>query len=174
MNDKRKADWEKCLKKANDIAQYMIPQKLKNMFPDTASIAVVGLYLAVFVVIVGSISVFLSGKHDLSGMYQTADFFPFSQIEFDKSGHFTAVYYNGGYTETYNGKYKKQYNGEYICRFAGGSSSGGNPVMELEAENIGEQCEVGVKKVNENTLEVWIIPKIGYWAWNGKFVYFYK
>lgn len=69
----------------------MIPQKLKNMFPNTAPISVVGLYLAVFVVIVGSFSVCLSGKHDLSGMYQTADFFFFSQIEFDKSGHFTAV-----------------------------------------------------------------------------------
>lgn len=116
----------------------------------------------------------VGGKHDLSGVYQTADFFPFSQIEFDKSGYFSVIYYDGGYSETYTGKYQKQRNGEYACRFTDGSSSSGSPVLNFEASSMGDQCEVVVRKIDENTLEVWIIPKIGYWAWNGKTVYFYK
>lgn len=168
---------EKCLIckwKVNSIARRMIPKRLKNIFPNTAPVVTIGLYFAIVVVIVSIISVCAGRRHDLSGIYQTTEFFPFSQIEFDKSGTFFAVNYDDSYTETYEGKYRKQNNGEYICRFTGGNSSDGNPVMEFQAANMDGQCKVGVKKVDENTLEVWIIPQIGYWAWNGEIVYFYK
>lgn len=132
-------------------------------------------FVVVFLIVIGvSLAMLTNFRHDLSGMYQTTEFFPFNQIEFDKGGNFTAVYYNGSYTETYDGKYRKKYNGEYICRFTGGSSSGGNPISNFNADNMDTYCEFGMKKVDENTLEVWIIPKVSYYAWNGVTVFFYK
>lgn len=160
-NDAAKTDtgWKRYLGQGKDIGQFLAPKKL----------------IAVFVIIMAVIiGVWIVGKGDLSGTYRTTDFFPISQIGFDNSGHFSAVYCDGGYTETYEGKYQKHYNGQYSCRFTGGTSSSGNPVMEFVADNMDEQCELAARKVNEYTLEVWIVPKIGYWAWNGTRVYFYK
>lgn len=154
--------WKEYLRFAKAFVQRLGIKKM------TAILSVV-ILTVVLVIIVGA-----GGKHDLSGVYQTADFFPFQQIEFDKSGHFSAVYYDGGYSETYTGKYQKQSNGEYACRFTDGSSSSGSPVLNYEASSMGDQCEVAVRKIDENALEVWMVPKIGYWAWNGKTVYFYK
>lgn len=159
MGEARKF-WKKCLRLTEVFVRRLGIKKM--------AVILSGVILTI-AVIAG-----VSGKHDLSGVYQTADFFPLSQIKFDKSGHFSAAHYSCGYSETYTGKYKKQFNGEYACHFTDGSSSSGNPVLDYEASSMGSQCEVAVRKIDENTLEVWIVPKIGYWAWGGKSVYFYK
>lgn len=155
-----KATWKRFLRKTDIIIRHLGVKK------SAALLSVAVFTIAILVVWTG-------GKYDLSGTYQATEFFPFNQFTFDESGHFSAVYYDGSYSETYTGKYQKQ-GDEYICLFSDGSSSSGTPVLNFEASSMSEQCEVTIKKVNESTLEIWIVPKIGYWAWGGKSVYFYK
>ena len=124
---------ERCLRQVNSIARILIPKRLKAIFPNVNPIAVIASCLAVFVMVAAVIGVWIGGKHDLSGTYWTTEFFPISQIEFDKSGNFSAA--SSNYTETYEGKYRKQNNGQYLCRFTGGTSSNGNPVMEYDASH---------------------------------------
>lgn len=154
------ATWKRFLRKTDIIIRHLGVKKSAAL-----------LSVAVFAIII--LVVWTGGKYDLSGIYQATEFFPFNQFTFDESGHFSAVYYDGSYSETYTGKYQKQ-GDEYICLFSDGSSSSGNPILNFEASSMSEQCEITAKKVDENTLEIWIVPKIGYWAWGGKSVYFYK
>lgn len=164
----------KLLKQTNDLAAHLVPRKIRTAFPGVMPIIVVGVYFVAFVLIVAVSSAFISGRHDLSGTYQTGEFFPIQQITFDESGNFSAVNSGNGYTEIYQGKYKKKINGKYSCQFTGGASEGGSPVTQYEADSMGKQCELSVQKVDENTLEIWIIPKVSYYAWAGTSVYFYK
>lgn len=114
----------------------------------------------------------VKASYDLSGTYQTSDFFPINQITYDRSGHFTAVDYNGGYT--YTGKYKKQGNNEYSCVFTDGYASGGSPVTDFEASSISDQYELSIYKIDSSTIQVEIIPSISYLEWAGQTAYFYS
>lgn len=162
------------LEQANRIAEHFVPARLARRFPTIMPVVFIGVYgaaLLIIVVVVSNISGVIG--HDLSGTYSTLEFFPVNTITFQTNGSFTAVSY-AGYTETYQGKYSKSFSGEYSLRFTGGSASGGSPVTQYEADTIGQQYELAVEKINENTLKVQVVPKIGYYAWGGTVVYFYK
>ena len=172
----KKAGQMEFLKKANSIAEHLVPGKLRSVFPNAIPIVIVGAYLVIFITIVSAFGIWTFGRHDLSGTYWTNEFFIFDQITFDKRGNFSAINYDefDGSSETFIGKYHKQMAGEYSCRFTGGTASSSDPIAVFDAANMGSQCELAVKKIDENTLQVWIIPKISYWAWYGESVYFYR
>ena len=162
------------LERANRIAKHFVPVQLAKKFPTIMPVALIGMYGASLIIVIIAISN-IAGVigHDLSGTYSTREFFPVNMITFQTSGRFTAVSY-AGYTETYQGEYSKNFDGEYTLRFTGGSANGGSPVTQYEASTIGQQYELTIEKVNENTLKVQVTPKIGYYAWGGTVVYFYK
>lgn len=162
------------LQRINNAAGYLVPQKIKNTFPGIMPIFIIGVYLGIFVMIVTAASIFIESRHDLSGTYQTGEYFPIQQVTFDKNGYFSVVNSGSGYMETYQGIYKKRSNGKYSCEFREGASAGGSPVTQYEADSMGRQCELAVWEVDENTLKIQIIPKVSYYAWGGKSVYFYK
>ena len=95
------------LQRINNAAGYLVPQKIKNTFPGIMPIFIIGVYLGIFVMIVAAASIFIESRHDLSGTYQTGEYFPIQQITFDKNGYFSAVNSGSGYMETYQGIYKK-------------------------------------------------------------------
>lgn len=162
------------LVQANRIAERFVPVRLAKRFPTIMPVLFIGIYGAVLLIVVIAVSSIAGAfNHDLSGTYSTYEFFPVNTITFQKNGSFTAVSY-AGYTETYQGKYSKSLNGEYTLRFTGGSANGGSPVTQYEASTVGQQYELAVEKVSENTLKAQVVPKIGYYAWSGTAVYFYK
>lgn len=112
--------------------------------------------------------------HGFTGVYQTYDYFLVDEITFEKNGRFSAVSQISGYTETYQGRYKKTSDGAYTFTFTDGTADSGNPVLDYEASNIGDQYELSVKEIDESTLEVKVVSKMGYLAWEGTTVYFYK
>lgn len=165
---------DSALNRVNRFAQRFVPTGLAKRFPGIMPVVFVGMYAAALLIVVITISnITGAASYDLSGTYATSDFFPVNTITFQTNGKFTAVSY-GGYTETYQGKYSKNLNNRYTLRFTGGSASGGSPVTQYEASTVGQQYELAVEKVNKNTLKVQVIPKIGYYAWGGTVVYFYK
>lgn len=124
--------------------------------------AVLAIALFVFVI------VFESNRHDLSGTYTTCEFFPVTSITFERDGTFKA--YNE--YETLKGKYSKK-KGAYSLQFTGGESKSANPVSNYEAASSGLQYELKAEKINDGQLRVYVIPKISYWAWLGKYADFY-
>lgn len=162
------------LEKANAIAARFVPRRLTRKFPTIMPVVFVGIY-ATTLLIAATMIIGITGTvgHDLSGTYATNEFFPVNTITFQTNGSFTAISY-AGYTETYQGKYSKGISGKYTLRFTGGSASGGSPVTQYEADTIGQQYELVLEKVNESTLKVQVVSKIGYYAWDNKAVYFYK
>lgn len=178
----QKTDWstaapagsESVRTRANRVAGRFVPAQLAKRFPSVMPVAFVGIYAAALLIVILVISSIAgAGRHDLSGTYSTQEFFPVNTITFQTNGNFTAVSY-AGYTETYQGKYSKNRTGKYSLRFTGGSANGGSAVTQFEASTVGQQYELAAEKVNENTLKVQVIPKISYYAWYGKTVYFYK
>lgn len=174
QNQSRSVAQRSVLEQANRIAVHFVPAQLAKRFPTIMPVVYIGMYgaaLLIVVIVVSSIAGAIS--HDLSGTYSTYEFFPINAITFQTDGSFTAVSY-AGYTETYQGKYSKKSTGEYALRFTDGSANGGSPVTQYEASTVGQQFELRVEKVTENTLKIQVIPKIGYYAWGGTAVYFYK
>lgn len=113
-------------------------------------------------------------SHDLSGSYQTNEFFLVNRITFFKNGKVTAQnIISSDLTETYQGTYRKRLDGTYFIEFTSGTSGSGNPVLRADASYTAEQFNLAVKKIDEQTIEVEIIPKIGLYAWLGKTAYFY-
>lgn len=161
------------LDRANGVAKHFVPAKLAAAFPSIKPLSFMGIYLAFLVIVASGIMLLGMLGGGLTGTYQTSDFFPVNQISFEKDGHFSAISYTG-YTETYQGKYGKKLNGTYSLRFTGGSADGGSPVTQFEAASIGDQYELSVEKVNDQTLKVCVVPKINYWAWADTEAYFYR
>ncbi len=114
-------------------------------------------------------AVIVKGRHDLSGTYSTCDFFLVSSIVFSEDGTFTA--YNN--YEVLEGKYKKRGN-TYSLQFTDGKSNSGNPVSNLTASQTGDEYELEAEKINDGQLRVYVIPKIGGYAWYGKWADFYQ
>lgn len=162
------------LERANRMAEHFVPTRLTKQFPTIMPVAFIGMFGAALIIVIIMISSIAGAfGHDLSGTYSTCEFFPVNTITFQTNGSFTAVSY-AGYTETYQGKYSKSFSGEYTLRFTGGSANGGSPVTQYQASTVGQQYELAIEKINENMLKVQVIPKIGYFAWGGTVVYFYK
>jgi len=114
-------------------------------------------------------AVIVRGGHDLSGTYSTCDFFLISSIAFSEDGTFTA--YNN--YEVLEGKYKKRGN-TYSLQFTDGKSNSGNPVSNFTASQTGDEYELKAEKINDGQLRVYVIPKIGGYAWYGKWADFYQ
>ncbi len=138
-------------KKINNICSAFVPNGISVAFPMVAPVAIVGAYIVCFVVIITITISILGGKHDLEGTYYTYDFFPVSYLTFDKDGTFDSSEGEGKYSG--HGK-------EYTLRY--------------ENWMLDTQYEIGVSKVDDYTLEVYIIPKGNYLAWLDTEVYFYK
>lgn len=113
-------------------------------------------------------------SHDLSGSYQTNEFFLVTRLTFFKSGKVTAQnIISEDLTETYQGTYRKRLDGTYLIEFTDGTSNSQNPVLKAEASHAAEQCNLVVRKIDEQTIEIEVIPEGGLYAWLGKTAYFY-
>lgn len=125
-----------------------------------------------FVIMVAVLTFTLS--HDLSGSYQTNEFFFITRITFFKDGKVTAQnVISDDLTETYQGTYRKRLDGTYLIEFTDGTSSSQNPVLKAEASHAAKQCNLAVKKIDEQTIEIEVIPEGELYAWFGKTAYFY-
>lgn len=125
-----------------------------------------------FVILVAALTFMLS--HDLSGSYQTNEFFLVTRLTFFKSGKVTAQnIISEDLTETYQGTYRKRLDGTYLIEFTDGTSNSQNPVLKAEASHAAEQCNLVVRKIDEQTIEIEVIPEGGLYAWLGKTAYFY-
>ena len=125
-----------------------------------------------FVILVATLTFMLS--HDLSGSYQTNEFFPVTRITFFRDGKVTAQnMISSDLTEVYQGTYQKKWDGTYLIEFSDGTSNSQNPVLKAEASHTAEQCNLAVKKIDEQTMEIEVIPEGGLYAWLGKTAYFY-
>lgn len=162
------------LRRTSSFVQSSIPQKFKNLFPDILLANIVRACFLILFIAVLIVVAWMEGRHDLSGTYKTTEPFLFDQIIFEKNGHFSASYDGGTHTETYDGKYRKQSGGQYICRFTEGTVIGGSLVTRFNAGKISDLCELAVKAVDDNILQVQIIANLTYWEWGSKTVNFYK
>ena len=63
--------------------------------------------------------------------------------------------------------------GTYLIEFTDGTSNSQNPVLKAEASHAAEQCNLVVRKIDEQTIEIEVIPEGGLYAWLGKTAYFY-
>lgn len=113
-------------------------------------------------------------SHDLSSSYQTNEFFLVTRLTFFKSGKVTAQnIISEDLTETYQGTYRKRLDGTHLIEFTDGTSNSQNPVLKAEASHAAEQCNLVVRKIDEQTIEIEVIPEGGLYAWLGKTAYFY-
>lgn len=125
-----------------------------------------------FVILIAVLTFILS--HDLSGSYQTNEFFLVTRITFSKDGKVTAQnIISDDLTETYQGTYRKRLDGNYLIEFTDGISSSQNPVLKAEASHAAEQCNLVARIIDEQTIEIEVIPEGGLYAWLGKTAYFY-
>ncbi|MCM1046725.1 MAG: hypothetical protein NC417_14570 [Candidatus Gastranaerophilales bacterium] len=93
-------------------------------------------------------------SHDLSGSYQTNEFFLVTRITFFRDGKVTAQnIISSDLTETYQGIYRKRLDGTYLIEFTDGTSSSGNPVLGADASHTAEQCNLVVSTVLGSLLE---------------------
>ena len=123
---------------------------------------------AVFVIVMSAV-VYEKRHHDLSGTYYTCDFFPVKSIAFSGNGTFMT---DSEY-EVLQGKYSKK-GDTYLMQFTNGKSKSSNPVSNYEAASTGSQYELEAEKIGDGHLRVYVIPKISYWAWFGKYADFYE
>lgn len=125
---------------------------------------------AVLLVIVGCTFAILyeKSRHDLSGIYYTYVFFPVTSITFSNDGTFVAC----NEIDTLHGKYSKR-GSVYSLQFVDGKSKSGNPVSNYEAASADSQYELKAEKISDGCLRIYVIPKIGYWAWYRKYADFY-
>ncbi|MBR5970507.1 MAG: zinc ribbon domain-containing protein [Lachnospiraceae bacterium] len=109
------------------------------------------------VLLTASVFAFLGKKYDLSGTYYTQDYFVFDSITFWKDGK---VQVNGGLaTSGVVGRYKKDETGYYITLSdtADGTFGGGRATLML--------ADYSVVVIDENTIEVEVIPISALYAW---------
>lgn len=113
-------------------------------------------------------------SHDLSGSYQTNEFFLVTRITFFKDGKVNAQNkISSDLIETYQGIYRKRLDGTYLIEFTDGTSSDQNPVLKASARHTAEQCNLAVKKIGEQTIEIEVLPEGELYPWFGKTAYFY-
>ena len=129
---------------------------------------IAGIVVFVFIITISMTAATNAGR-DLSGTYSTCTFFPVSRITFSTDGTFTA--YND--IETLQGKYSKNGN-TYSLRFTGGQSRGGSSVDNFRSNSADSLYELEATKVSESHLRLSVVPKIGYRAWLGTTVDFYR
>jgi len=112
--------------------------------------------------------------HDLSGSYQTNEFFFVTRLTFFKDGKVTATnIISDDQTDIYQGTYRKRLDGTYYLEFTEGTTTSKNPVLQATATHDAKECDLIVKKIDEQTMEVEVIPDGGLYAWLGKTAYFY-
>ncbi len=146
-----------------------VPKPLAARFPHVSPYVFVAVLVAIALCIVWIVVIASGRGYDLSGTYCTDCFFPVNTIVFREDGTFTA--YNE--YETLNGQYRKSGDG-YSLRFTGGVAHGGNAVSDALAGSSDMLYELFAEKGGEGVLYVSVVPKIGYWAWDGKVVAFYR
>lgn len=154
---------------AGRYASRIVPKSLLLKFPNVSPIVFVAGYVFSAVLALAVIAGLAKGRHDLSGTYYTSEFFPVTSIVFQEDGTFTA--YNE--YEVLQGKYTKR-GSRYSLQFADGKSKSGNPVSNFEASSAGSQYALEAELIGDRQLRVYVIPKISYWAWSGKYADFYS
>lgn len=157
------------LGKADRYASRIVPRALLLKFPHVSPLVFVAGYAVLAILVLAAIVGLERGRHDLSGTYYTSEFFPVASIVFREDGTFTA--YNE--YEVLQGKYSRK-GSRYSLQFTGGKSTSGNPVSNYEAASAGSQYALEAEKISDRQLRIYVIPKISYWAWSGKYADFYS
>ncbi len=160
---------ETTLGKANRYASRIVPKALFLRLPNVSPMDFVAGYAVLAVLVLAVIVGLGRGRHDLSDTYYTSEFFPVTSITFREDGTFTA--YNE--YEVLQGKYSRK-GSRYSLQFTDGKSTSRNPVSNYEAASAGMQYALEAERISDGQLRIYVMPKISYLAWSGKYADFYS
>lgn len=142
-----------------------VPGKLRTLLPTVPAVAFIGAYVVCLIVVIVIISAGVrASMYDLSGTYRYDGFFPINELTFRRDGTFTARIDDSG--KEHYGRYKKTKD-YYDLEYTGGNGG-------FMTNNMGAMYSLIAIKNRDGSLDVSIIPKVGYYAWLGTYVNFYK